>query len=148
MKAFRRILCATDFSRASRPALDRAIALARQSHSTLSIAHVVSRFVVPFGDGFVSPVTYEAIDRRAHQHAQKQLAALVTRARKAGVRATGLLLNSMPHEQIPRAARRAGADLIVIGTHGHTGFFKLLLGSVAEQIIRLAPCPVLTVRSR
>jgi nucleotide-binding universal stress UspA family protein len=66
----------------------------------------------------------------------------------AGVRATGLLLDGAPHDQIPRAARRNRADLIVIGTHGRTGLSKVLLGSVAERVIRSATCPVLTVRGR
>jgi nucleotide-binding universal stress UspA family protein len=148
MRVFRQILHATDFSRASRPALARAIALARQNRAKLSIAHAVSPLVVSFGDGFVSPSTYEAIDRDAHDHAKKQLATLTTRAKRAGARAVGLLLDGLPHEQIPRAARRMRADLIVIGTHGRTGVSKVLLGSVAERIVRLAPCPVLTVRGR
>jgi nucleotide-binding universal stress UspA family protein len=100
------------------------------------------------GDGFVPLGTYEAIDRSARQHAKKQLTALVARARRAGVRATALLLDGAPHEQILRAARRARADLIVIGTHGRSGLSKVLLGSVAERVIRLAPGPVLTVRGR
>jgi nucleotide-binding universal stress UspA family protein len=148
MRVFRQILHATDFSRASRPALARAIALARQNRARLSIAHAVSPLVIPLGEGFVSPSTYEAIDRSAHDHAKKQLAAVVARAKKAGARTTGLLLDGLPHEQVPRAARRTRADLIVIGTHGRTGVSKLLLGSVAERIVRLAPCPVLTVRGR
>ncbi len=148
MKAFRRILHATDFSSASRPALARAIALARQNRALLSIAHALPPPTMIVGDGFVSPGTYEMIDRSARQYARKQLTARVGRARKAGVRATGLLLDGAPHEQILRAARRARADLIVIGTHGRSGLSKVLLGSVAERVVRLAPSPVLTVRGR
>jgi nucleotide-binding universal stress UspA family protein len=148
MKVFRRILHATDFSRASRPALVKAIALARHNRAPLSIAYALPPLVVTVGEGFVSPGTYDVIDRSARQHASKQLKALVGRAKRAGVRATALLLDGAPHEQIPRAARRAHADLIVIGTHGRTGLSKVLLGSVAERVVRLAPCPVLTVRGR
>ena len=64
------------------------------------------------------------------------------------MRATALLLDGAPHEQIGRAVRRVRADLLVIGTHGRSGLSKVLLGSVAERVIRVAPCPVLTVRSR
>jgi universal stress protein A len=148
MKVFRRILHATDFSSASRPALARAIALARQNRAPLSIVHALPPPVMIVGDGFVTAGTYEMIDRSAREHARKQLTALVGRAKKAGVRATGLLLDGAPHEQIPRAVRRARADLIVIGTHGRSGLSKVLLGSVAERVVRLAPCPVLTVRGR
>jgi nucleotide-binding universal stress UspA family protein len=52
------------------------------------------------------------------------------------------------NEQVPRAARRSRADLIVIGTHGRSGLSKVLLGSVAERVVRFASCPVLTVRGR
>jgi nucleotide-binding universal stress UspA family protein len=150
MKVFRRILHATDFSGASRPALAKAIALARQNQAPLSIVHALPPPVVPIGGdfGYLPATTYEAIDRSARQHARKQLTALVGRARKAGVRATALLLDGAPHEQIPRAVRRARADLLVIGTHGRTGLSKMLLGSVAERVIRFASCPVLTVRTR
>jgi nucleotide-binding universal stress UspA family protein len=150
MRVFRRILHATDFSSASRPALAKAIALARQNRAALQVVHALPPLALPVGGDFayMPPGTYETIDRRARQHAQKQLSALVARARKVGVRATALLLDGAPHEQITRAARRARADLIVIGTHGRTGLSKVLLGSVAERVVRFATCPVLTVRGR
>ncbi|HEX4994617.1 MAG TPA: universal stress protein, partial [Methylomirabilota bacterium] len=75
-------------------------------------------------------------------------AAIVARARKAGVRATGLLLEGVPHERVARAARARKADLLVIGTHGRTGLAKFFLGSVATRLVASAPCPVLTVRGR
>jgi nucleotide-binding universal stress UspA family protein len=150
MKVFRRILHATDFSRASRPALAKAIALARQNRAPLAIAHALPPLVLPVGGdfGYVAPKTYDTIDRNARQHATKQLAAIARRAKAAGVRVAVLLLDGPPHEQIPRAIRRTRADLVVIGTHGRTGLAKVLLGSVAERVVRLASCPVLTVRGR
>ena len=150
MKVFRRILHATDFSSASRPAFAKAIALARQNRAALRVVHVLPPLGLAVGGdfAFVPPGTHEPIDRQARQHAQKRLTALVGRARKAGVRATALLLDGAPHEQVPRAARRTRADLIVIGTHGRTGMSKFVLGSVAERLVRLGPCPVLTVRGR
>jgi universal stress protein A len=148
MKVFRRILHATDFSPASRPALAKAIALARQNRTPLLIAYVLVPLVIRVGDGFVSPGTYDAIAHGAREHAHKQLIALVQRVKKAGAHATALLLAGAPHEQILRAARRNRADLIVIGTHGRTGLSRVLLGSVAERVIRFATCPVLTVRGR
>jgi universal stress protein A len=148
MRVFRRIVHPTDFSGASRPALARAIDLARQNRASLVIVHALAPLILPLGDGFVSSGTYAALDRRAREQARKQLTALIARARQRGVEATALLLDGVPHEQIPRIARRRRADLIVIGTHGRSGLSRVLLGSVAERVIRLAPCPVLTVRSR
>jgi nucleotide-binding universal stress UspA family protein len=151
MKVFGRIVHATDFSRASRPALVKAMSLARQNGAPLSIVHVLPPLAIPVGGdmAYLPPATYDAIDRSARQHARKQLEILARRARKAGVRTTVLLLDGIiPHEQILRAARRTRADLIVIGTHGRTGFSKVFLGSVAERVVRFARCPVLTIRSR
>jgi nucleotide-binding universal stress UspA family protein len=150
MKVFKQILHATDFSRASRPALVKAIALARQNRAPLVIAHALPPVVLPVGGdfGYVAPRTYETIDQNARQYARKHLTAAVRRAKGAGARATALLLDGVPHEQIPRAIRRTRADLVVIGTHGRTGLAKVLLGSVAERVVRLASCPVLTVRAR
>jgi len=150
MKVFRRILHATDFSRASRPALGKAIALARQNRAPLSIVHALPPLMMPVGGdmAYLPPRTYEAIDQNARQYARKHLAALTERAKRAGVRASALLLDGVPHDQIPRAVRRTRADLLVIGTHGRTGLSKVLLGSVAERLIRGATCPVLMVRSR
>jgi nucleotide-binding universal stress UspA family protein len=150
MKVFRRILHATDFSSASRPALARAIALARQNRAALWVVHALPPLIVPAGGDFayMPPRTYEMLDRSARQHARKQLAALVGRAKKARVRATALLVDGVPHEQVLREARRRRADLLVIGTHGRTGLSKAFMGSVAERVVRLASCPVLTVRAR
>jgi universal stress protein A len=150
MRVFRRILHATDFSKASRPALAKAIALAAQNRASLQIVHALAPLVLPAGGdfAFMPATTYQTLDQQARQHAQKQLAALVARARKAGVRATAVLLDGSPHDQVPRAVRRARGDLLVIGTHGRTGVSKLLMGSVAERLVRMTPCPVLTVRGR
>ncbi len=70
-------------------------------------------------------------------------------ARKAGLRADGLLLkDGAPEESIARAAKKHSSDLVVVGTRGLTGFRRLVLGSVASRIIAAAPCPVLAVPHR
>jgi len=80
--------------------------------------------------------------------AQKQLDKLLAKARAAGVRARGLLLEGVPHDRIVRAAKSRRADLVVIGTHGRTGLARLFLGSVAGRVVAAASCPVLTVRGK
>jgi nucleotide-binding universal stress UspA family protein len=141
MRRVRRILHATDFSRASTPALKGAISMAKANHARLTVVHVMAppSLALP-GEG------YESLESSARAAAQKRLNAVLARARAAGVRARGLLLEGVPHELIARAARKA--DLLVIGTHGRSGLAKLFLGSVASRLVALAPCPVLTVRGR
>jgi len=145
---FRHVLHATDFSRASGKAFRTAVALARADRAALTIAHVLTPVVPIAGEGYILPETYEQIEKSSRAAARRQLDRLVARAREAGVRATGLLLTGVPHEQIVRALRSRRADLAVIGTHGRTGLARVFLGSVAARVVALAPCPVLTVRGR
>jgi nucleotide-binding universal stress UspA family protein len=147
MAAFRRILHASDFSRASMPAFKRAVGLARANRAPLVIAHVLMPPLVPV-DGAVSPKVFEEVEVANRAGGQKQLQQLVARARKAGVNARGLLLEGVAHEKIAAAARSTRADLLVLGTHGRTGLARVFLGSVAARVVALAPCPVLTVRAR
>ena len=148
MKRIRRILHPTDFSSASRAAFDRALAMSRDSRAELMILHALAPIVPMMGEGYVPPQTYEAIDAAARQGAQRKLAALVARARKARVRVRGLVVEGSPHERIVRAAKRLRADLIVMGTHGRSGLARLFVGSVASRVVSAASCPVMTVRGR
>jgi nucleotide-binding universal stress UspA family protein len=149
MPRLRRIMHATDFSPASTAALKRAMAMAKADRAQLIIVHVMTppALALP-GDGYISPSLYEDLEASARAQAQKRLNAIVGRARKAGVRATGLLLEGVPHERVARAARAKKVDLLVIGTHGRTGLAKFFLGSVAARLIASVSCPVLTVRGR
>src|SRR5262249_2468631 len=79
---------------------------------------------------------------------QKELDKLVAKAKAAGARGRGLLLEGTAADAIVRTARSARADVIVMGTHGRTGLARLFMGSVAERVIGPAPCPVLTVRGK
>jgi len=140
---------ATDFSAASTAAFKRAVAMARADRAQLLIVHVMTppSLALP-GDGYVSPRLYEELETSARAQAQKRLQAIVARGRKGGARASGLLLEGVPHERVARAARAKKADLLVIGTHGRTGLAKLFLGSVAGRLVASVSCPVLTVRGR
>jgi nucleotide-binding universal stress UspA family protein len=99
-------------------------------------------------DGYVSPKVYEDLEAANRADGQKHLDTLVRRARRAGARTKSLLLEGVPHERIAQAARWKKADMVVMGTHGRTGFAKLVLGSVASRVLAVSPCPVLTVRGR
>jgi nucleotide-binding universal stress UspA family protein len=148
MSQFRRILHASDFSPASRPAFRRALELARANRAVLTIAHVYSTFIPVMGEGYVSGQVYDKMIADIRADALRRLGRLVAQARKKGVRTKGLLLDGIPHDRIMRAARSTRSDLIVLGTHGRTGLGRMFLGSVAARVITLAPCPVLTVRAK
>lgn len=148
MSRMRLIMHPSDFSPASRPAFMRAIADAKEHRAELLLVHVMANIMPMVGDGYISPQAYDDMVKASQTHAQRQLDALVARAKKAGARARGLLLEGLAWEQLVRTARARKADLIVMGTHGRTGLAKLFLGSVAERVVGSAPCPVLTVRAR
>ena len=148
MSRIRRILHPTDFSRASSAAYKRAVDMAKGNRAELLLVHVLTAAVPMVADGYVSPQVYEDMANATRAYGQKHLDALVRKAKQTGVRVKSLLLEGIPHESIARAARSKKADLLVIGTHGRTGFAKLFLGSVASRVLAVAPCPVLTVRGR
>ena len=148
MSRLRRILYPTDFSRASGAAFTRAVAMAKADRAQMLLVHVLAPPMPLAGEGYISPKVYDDLETSARRYAQKRLAALQARARKAGVKAVTLLADGVAHEQIARAAKAKKADLIVIGTHGRTGLAKFFLGSVASRVVAAAACPVLTVRGR
>ena len=123
--------------------------LAKANRAELAVLHVLGPPVtIMGGDGYVSPKVYEDLDKSARAYASKELASLVAKAKKVGVRAKPVLRDGIAHEQIARAARSPRADMIVIGTHGRTGLAKLFLGSVAGRVVATAKCPVMTVRGK
>jgi nucleotide-binding universal stress UspA family protein len=144
----RRILHPSDFSSVSNAAFAKALDLAKADGAELLIVHVLAPLGALVGDGYVSPRTYDELERAQHAQAQKQLDRMMARAKKAGVRASCMLVDGVPWQEVVKLARSRRADLVVMGTHGRSGFAKLFLGSVAERVVATASCPVLTVRSR
>jgi len=144
----RRILHPSDFSAASNAAFKKAIEVAKASRAELLIVHVINPIVPVAGEGYVSPKMYEDLAASTRAWARKQLDKLMVKAKKSGVRGNGVLAEGAAHEQIARIAKTKRADLVVMGTHGRSGFAKLFLGSVAGRVVAAAPCPVLTVKGR
>jgi len=144
----RRILHPTDFSPASRPAFRQALALAKAHRARLLVAHVLP--LIPMVvDAYMSAEAWEQLERGQRMTGQRQLNRLVARAKAAGVRAGGLLLDiGVTHDQIVRFAKARRVDLIVMGTHGRSGVAKAILGSVASRVLASARCPVMTVRAK
>ena len=140
---------ASDFSPASRAAFERAlISLATLDRAELTVVHVLTPVMPIAGKGPISPKTWEEIEASTRAAGQKGLNALLAKAKRAGVRVRGFLLEGIAHEQIVRAARRQRADVLVMGTHGRTGLRRFFLGSVTARVVATSPCPVLTVRGR
>jgi nucleotide-binding universal stress UspA family protein len=137
----KRIMLATDFSPASEVALPHALTLAHHYGSTLYVAHVVS-------PEFIDLEPPEAADpklQEAHQIAQQNMERLLSTASQRGVSCQPLIGEGVIWDVLQGMIQQNGIDLIVVGTHGRGGRRKLVLGSVAEEVFRMAPCPVLTV---
>ena len=149
MSRIRTILHPTDFSRASAPAFKRAVQMAKDNRAQLLILHVLApASPMLMTDGYVPPKVYDDMEAAARAEAQKQLRRLVEKAKHSGARVKPILLEGIAHERIIQAARTRKADLVVIGTHGRTGFARFFLGSVASRVLAISPCPVLTVRGK
>lgn len=149
MRPFNSILCAVDFSDEARHALDHAVLLAKWYQARLTGVFVYTPIFTPVPD-FALPglVTSPALPDPSRAALEQQLADFLRPAAAAGVAPEHRLAVGDPTTEILRAATSVGADLLVIGTHGTGGFQHLLLGSVAEKVLRKAACPVLTVPPR
>jgi universal stress protein A len=135
-----RILVATDFSEHSRKALSYAIGFAAQFGAKLTLVHVVEPVLYPTDWMLPLPEIDFAQTRKF------LIEQLKTFSKKSPVTAQPTVRYGQPAEEIVQVARERKIDLIVIGTHGHSGVKHLLIGSVAERVVRHAPCPVLTLR--
>lgn len=144
MAEIKRILCPVDFSETSEHALRYAIDLASRLGADVRLVHAYQLPTYALPDGallarpdFVKELTTEL---------QKQLDELVHRYSGHGVDLQGKIVEGLAFSEINRIAEEEDADMIVMGTHGRTGMKHLLLGSVAERVVRTAQLPVLTVR--
>jgi nucleotide-binding universal stress UspA family protein len=148
MIEIRRILCPVDFSDYSRRALDHAIAIARWYESTVTALHVFSpALIAPYGPG---PVVFEPImlipaDR---DRLLADTKVFIEAETAPGVAIEAVIREGNTAAEIVDQAISMSADLLIIGTHGRSGFERLLLGSVTEKVLRKARCPVLTVPRR
>jgi len=138
---FRNILMATDFSKCSDRALRYAIGIAHRYGATLHLFH----WVDPVAYKFVGTDSIEAARDRAWREVQQLDTDLVVKGLLRNIQDKVLVEYGELSEILPRVVTARAVDLIVIGTHGRTGWKKLILGSVAERIFRQASCPVLTV---
>jgi nucleotide-binding universal stress UspA family protein len=139
----RKILCPVDFSTGSERALQKAEELARLLGAEIELLHAYQLPVLALPDApvTVSPTYVADLTDRAERAIEPLREGLKAR----GVAATSRLVEGVPADVIVGRAAELGADMIVMGTHGHGGFRRFLLGSAAERVVRMATVPVLTV---
>jgi nucleotide-binding universal stress UspA family protein len=149
MIAIKTILLPTDGSDCSAKAMAYALSFAKQYGGRIVALHVIDRrweeqtriVVAEVGQDLT-----QKIQAGYAEEARRILREVADAAGKVGVPVETTVLTGIPSEEISRLAQELSADLIIMGTHGRTGVSHLLLGSVAEKVLRRAPCPVLTVR--
>ena len=141
--ALKNVLFATDFSSTSEAALPYATAICRRFGSTLHIAHVISDASLMLMTGGVDYVSMGTIYEDAHSEAKEKIEQLATHF--DGIPHCSYVRHGAVWKNLASIVDENDIDLIVLGTHGRTGLGKLLMGSVAEDILRHAPCPVLTI---
>ncbi len=144
-----RVLIPVDFSEDSLHAADYGADLAKRFNAEVILLYVVEPiyYAAPV-DMYATSPSLATLLVEQRESARKQLAELMTKLEKQRLRVTALLKTGAPAHVIPDTAKRTKADLIVMATHGRTGLAHVLMGSVAERVVRMAECPVLTVRRR
>jgi nucleotide-binding universal stress UspA family protein len=148
MITLKKVLVATDLSEASDAALAYGRELAHSFGAVLTVVHVIED-VIARAYGVDSGVfaTDPDVQRRFESDARAQIDGAISDDDRLRLKAASVILtSSAPAAAIVTYAYETGTDLIVMGTHGRSGFAHLLMGSVSERVVRTAPCPVLTVR--
>jgi nucleotide-binding universal stress UspA family protein len=143
MTAWRRIGCAVDFSEASRAGLESAAGLAARLGAELFVIHVSEERAAAGPAPLLAP---PPVSTRAEKHGP-QLEAWVLEGERLGAAAVrSALIRGRAAAAIVRFAEEEHLDLLVVASHGHRGLRRLVVGSVTEEVVRAAPCPVLVVR--
>ena len=142
---FRHILAPTDFSEYSKQAVASALELAKKFGAKLTILHVIELPPYPV-EGYVPPSLSATFMDDLERQATTDLAQLAPEAEAANVEVARVIAVGTPYRKIIDTAEAEQVDLIVMATAGRTGFSHLVMGSIAERVVRTASCPVLTIR--
>ncbi len=139
---FARILVPTDFSPCSQDAMRYAVMMAKRFGASISALHVIETM------SYAMTESLQWVDLYAHVRTlvEPMMDELVRDLREKNLTAVGVVIQGVAYDEIIKKAKEGSTDLIVMGTHGRRGVRHLLLGSVAERVVRASPCPVLTVR--
>ena len=143
MKKIQRIVVGTDFSDIAERAVDQAVDLAAQLGGKVTLVHAYELPMYSYPDGVV--VSSSDAAQQVTTIATQRLASSVEQRKERGVRIESVLRMGPPWDELNSVAAEEVADLIVVGTHGRRGFSRILLGSVAERLVKTAVRPVLVV---
>jgi nucleotide-binding universal stress UspA family protein len=141
----KKILVPTDFSEASNSAYKYALRFGQQFDAELHIVHVSEPILSPQLAGLPPMPTFSEEERSL---AENNLRVWADSMERVGVKTETMLRTGLAAHEIVEAAKEIDADLIVIATHGYTGWKHFCIGSTAERVVRAAPCPVLVVREK
>jgi nucleotide-binding universal stress UspA family protein len=141
----RKILFAADFSEGSSSSLPYAVDFAKRYGAKLYLVHVLYDIAKTSGS-YVPHVSLDELYRDMEKNAKADLEKCFVEETRTYKDVEHIVLKGIPYEELCRFAEENKIDLVVIGTHGRKGFDRMLFGSTAEQVVRHAPCPVLTVR--
>lgn len=144
---FKNILVATDGSKHSAAAASQAIGIAKRNSSALTVISVIPAEIAMPTDVDLSVVQRERLADQEMQQAEQYAKAVKEAAQKEGVPVKAYVRSGRPADAIIETAKETSANMIVLGSHGRTGLAKLLMGSVAERTIVLAPCAVLVAKA-
>ena len=140
----KKVLIPTDFSELSKRTVEEALPVVKKLGASVVFVHVLERLDHPddmtalFDEGYAY-----LMDR-----SRALLNDLVVKAKQAGIEASAELKNGVPHMEIVELAQQKGVDLIIMGTHGRTGFNHLMMGSQTERVLRKAVCSVMTIKAK
>ncbi|MDQ1274342.1 MAG: hypothetical protein QG591_2972 [Planctomycetota bacterium] len=144
MVNIKNILCPIDYSVYSEMALKYAIEFAEKYQAKLYLVHVLDIRVYDINDPDLYNVNI--VDEETINKLRERLLKCVNEDTKSKISVEAIIIQGVPFAEIIRTAKECKIDLIVLGTHGRTGLSHALMGSVAEKVVRKAPCPVLTIR--
>lgn len=143
---FKKILCPVDFSQFTQDVINYALDLAEKYGAELHVMHVVPNmtYFTPY-ESFLTPENLVAIEKNIQDEVEKKFTKLLKHdtvpTRKA-------IRTGVPFVEIIDYAKTESIDLIVMGTHGHSAIEHILIGNVAEKVVRKSPCPVMTIRPK
>jgi nucleotide-binding universal stress UspA family protein len=151
LAGYRKFLVPIDFSEHSKQTVESATQLALLTGGSITLLHVfqVPNYPAAFYQGLYTEheqvkIQVDSLKREANA----QLALVIEQITATGLEAQPLLRIGTAYDEIVKAAKEIRADLIVIGSHGHAGFERFLVGSTAERVVQYAPCPVLVVKKK